>query len=127
MSEGVSRVGTIGWVDLTVGDAATVRDFYKSVVGWEHDACPMGGYDDYVMQAAGGTAVAGVCHARGANAGVPACWLMYIVVADLNASVGRAVERGGAVMHGPRRMGSMGAMCIIRDPAGAVCALFQED
>lgn len=29
------RPGTIGWVDLTVADAESTRDFYRDVVGWE--------------------------------------------------------------------------------------------
>ena len=33
MGDGGSRVGAIGWVDLTVEDAAGIRDFYREVVG----------------------------------------------------------------------------------------------
>ena len=33
MSEN-SKVGKIGWIDMTVDDAEGVRDFYKHVVGW---------------------------------------------------------------------------------------------
>ena len=40
------KIGTIGWLDLTVPDAAPIRDFYKAVVGWEHQAFDMGGYED---------------------------------------------------------------------------------
>ena len=28
------KIGTIGWVDLTVKDCPDIRDFYKAVVGW---------------------------------------------------------------------------------------------
>ncbi len=37
------EVGKIGWIDMTVGDAPGVRDFYKAVVGWETDEIDMGG------------------------------------------------------------------------------------
>jgi hypothetical protein len=67
--------------------------------------------------------VAGVCHARGANANTPPVWLMYIIVADLDASIVQVKGLGGTVIDGPREMG--GRMCVIRDPAGAVCALLQ--
>jgi predicted enzyme related to lactoylglutathione lyase len=120
----VPRPGTISWRDLTVADAASVRDFYQAVVGWTHRPEPMGDYEDYCMIApATGEVVAGVCHARGTNANVPPQWLMYINVEDVDASAQKACELGGAVLDGPRMMGA-GRFAVIRDPAGAVCALY---
>lgn len=118
--------GTVGWFDLTVEDATTLRDFYANVVGWTVQPQSMGDYDDYTMVCPeSGQAVAGVCHARGSNADLPAQWLMYINVADLDASIGICEERGGAVISGPKTMGGYGRYCVIRDPAGAVVALFE--
>ena len=37
------KPGTIVWWDLTVPDAAAVRDFYARVVGWTSRDHPMGG------------------------------------------------------------------------------------
>lgn len=119
------EVGTIGWTDLTVDDADGVRDFYREVVGWKPSPVSMGDYSDYTMETpASGTAVAGVCHARGTNAGLPAQWLIYIVVADVEASARRCRELGGEVLVGPKQTGGQGTYCVIRDPAGAVAALF---
>ena len=118
-------VGTIGWRDLTVADAAAVRDFYKRVVGWETQDVDMGGYSDFTMTSPEtGEGVAGVCHARGGNKGLPPQWLMYIVVADIEESMASCTELGGEVVAGPKSMGSS-RYCVIRDPAGAVCALYQ--
>src|SRR5262245_17346484 len=69
-----NEVGKIGWVDLTVGDAEEVSAFYREVVGWKSEGVEMGGYQDYCMLPAEGGAVAGVCHARGTNEGIPAQW-----------------------------------------------------
>lgn len=118
-------VGSISWHDLTVPDATHVRDFYSAVVGWQHTAFNMGEYSDYCMIPSAGTdPVAGVCHARGPNAGLPAQWLVYITVADIEASARKCVELGGAVIDGPKDMGG-GRICVIRDPAGAVAGLYQ--
>lgn len=117
--------GTIGWTDLTVPDADAVRDFYAQVVGWRPEPLDMGGYSDYVMKAPeSGTGVAGVCHARGTNAGLPAQWLVYIIVEDLDHSIERCVALGGTVLAGPKDMGGA-RYCVIQDPAGAVAALYQ--
>jgi hypothetical protein len=126
MSASPPRVGSIGWFDLTVPDAAIVRDFYRSVVGWTTTEVDMGGYADYMMNLPGtDEGVAGVCWKRGANAELPSQWLVYITVADLDASLAECRTRGGEVVVGARNMGSYGRYGVIRDPAGAVCALIQ--
>jgi predicted enzyme related to lactoylglutathione lyase len=123
MSDGKPEVGSVGWIDLTVDDAPAVRDFYAAVVGWKPEGVPMGDYEDFSMTDAQGTPRAGVCHRRGVNAGLPAAWLAYFVVADLDASLAEVGARGGEVLAPPR--GEGGRFAIVRDPAGAVCALYQ--
>jgi len=120
----VAQVPRIGWIDLTVEDAERVRDFYRDVVGFETSAVPMGGYDDYCLQPPGGEPVAGVCHARGGNAGLPPVWLVYFTVADLDAALATCQARGGEIVAGPRRMGEA-RYAVVRDPAGAPSALSQ--
>ena len=125
MNDKPSQVGTIAWRDLTVEDAGTLRSFYEAVVGWRTEPVDMGGYSDYSMVAPGTEeTVAGICHARGSNAGMPAQWLLYIAVEDVEASAAKCVELGGTVVDGPRPL-SGGRFCVIRDPAGAVCALHE--
>jgi predicted enzyme related to lactoylglutathione lyase len=117
--------GKIGWVDLTVEDAATVRGFYEAVVGFESSPVDMGGYSDFNMLAQGSTEpVAGVCHARGSNADLPPAWMVYFTVEDIAASAARCEELGGDLVVPPRGLGG-GRYCVVRDPAGAVCALYQ--
>lgn len=118
-------VGTIGWHDLTVKNAPKVRDFYAAVAGWSVSEVEMGGYQDYAMVAANGEVVAGVCHAEGINAGLPAQWLMYIVVADIDQSVAAAKKRGGKVLIEPRPLMG-GRFAVVKDPAGAVTGLYQS-
>jgi uncharacterized protein len=118
-------VGTIGWIDLTVANAVEVRDFYQAVTGWSAKEVPMAGYSDFCMlPAADAAPIAGICHARGPNADIPPQWLIYITVADIDASIARAVERGGTVVVGPKALGSS-RFCVIRDPAGAIAGLYQ--
>lgn len=119
-------VGSIGWADLTVPDASTLRDFYRSVVGWQADPVEMGGYQDYCMERPDdGAAAAGIYHSRGPNAGLPPQWLVYFTVADLDASIARCAEHGGKVLVPPRMMGASGRFCVIVDPVGAISALYQ--
>lgn len=126
MSTSKPAVGSIGWHDLTVPNAAAIRDFYAAVVGWKIEPVDMGGYDDFTLIApASGDAVGGVCHARGANKDIPPQWLMYVIVADVDASAKACTKLGGSLVV-PVRPLMGGRFCVIRDPAGAVCALFQS-
>ena len=119
------KIGTLAWHDLTVPDAEKTRDFYKSVVGWDSEDVSMGEYSDFSMIASeSGETVAGICHARGTNAKLPAQWMIYILVQDVDQGAKKCVELGGEVVDGPRSLGQ-GRFCVIRDPAGAVCALYQ--
>ncbi len=120
-----TQVGKIGWIDMTVDDADGLRDFYKSVVGWETEAVSMGDYSDYSMTLpASGEAVSGICHARGDNADVPGGWLIYITVADVEASAAACTANGGEILVGPKGLAG-GRFCVIRDPSGATAALYQ--
>ena len=115
----------IGWTDLTVSDAEEIRKFYSDVVGWTSDPVDMGGYNDFNMNApATNDAIAGICHARGGNAELPAQWIVYITVENLDDSVRRCEELGGKILAGPKGAGG-GRYCVIEDPAGAVAALYQ--
>jgi predicted enzyme related to lactoylglutathione lyase len=118
--------GSVGWFDLTVADPDGVRDFYAATVGWTPQPLSMGDYSDYLMTvAATGAPVAGVCHARGQNAGLPPVWLVYITVADLDASLAACRAHGGEVIGGPRAAGGGARYAVVRDPAGAVAAFFE--
>jgi uncharacterized protein len=120
------EIGTLLWTDLTVPDAEAVRDFYAAVVGWSHTPIEMKGYSDYQMNnPATGDAVAGICHARGVNAGLPAQWLLYFRVADIDKSIAQCTQHGGILLVQPKAMGAYGRFCVIQDPAGAVVALLQ--
>ena len=126
MSNPESPIGSVAWTDLTVPDADRIRRFYESVAGWVSVPLDMGGYEDFCMNTpATGETVAGICHARGENAALPAQWLIYITVGDLEASMRQCTALGGEVLSRPRDMGGQGRMVVIRDPSGAVAALFQ--
>ena len=120
-------LGKIGWHDLTVENAEEVRDFYRAVVGWDTTAASQGDYEDYCIHPPGDeNPVGGICHKRGPNSNLPSQWLMYVTVADLDASIAASEQHGGKVIVRDRDMGSYGRMGVIEDPAGAVIAILQS-
>ncbi|HEY3331607.1 MAG TPA: VOC family protein [Capsulimonadaceae bacterium] len=118
------KIGSIAWIDLTVPDAENVRNFYQSVVGFNFAATNMGDYEDYTLTTPDeGKAIAGVCHARGMNASLPPQWLPYFMVASVTDSVMAVTASGGEVVSGPMEAGGGSSFCVVKDPAGACCAL----
>lgn len=119
------KFGTVSWFDLTVPDADAVRDFYSKVAGWGVMPVEMEGYNDYCMMPPGSEQPAGgICHARGPNAGIPPQWLIYITVENLARSLKACTAQGGTIVRPARAVGGA-KMAIIRDPAGAVAALYE--
>ena len=124
MSDG-RDIGKIGWIDISVDDATGLRDFYSDVVGWKSEDVSMGDYADYSMTMPGtGDVVTGICHARGTNADLKGGWLVYITVADVQASAAACVANGGKLIVEPRSLAG-GQFCVIEDPSGATAALYQ--
>jgi predicted enzyme related to lactoylglutathione lyase len=121
-----SALGQIIWTDLTVADAPRLRDFYGSVTGWSYAPVEVEGYQDFNMVAPDGTAVAGICHARGVNAGLPAQWLIYVMVASLDHAVAATIAGGGEVVTGPVALSPTARYAVIQDPAGAYLALLEQ-
>ncbi len=118
--------GAITWIDMTVDNAEEIQRFYSTVVGWAAEPVSMGEYNDFNMiTPRSGHPNAGICHARGGNTGLPAQWLIYITVANLDHSIALCEEMGGTILRPATSMGDMGRSCVIQDPAGAVAALFE--
>lgn len=119
--------GEILWTDLTVDDAESLVKFYKQVVGWETGTVSMGEYNDYTLhRASDGKAMAGICHRKGINSKIPPVWMVYITVEDVDAASRKVKQLGGEVLMPPTAMGDNAKFCIIKDPAGAICALYSK-
>ncbi|NMP32680.1 VOC family protein [Thalassotalea sp. M1531] len=121
-----AQLGEIAWLDLTVENAGEIRDFYQSVIGWSSQEVSMGDYADYSMIAKStDSAAGGICHARGGNADLPPMWLPYFLVDDAKGAAEQVKALGGELITPVKSMGS-DKFVVIKDPAGAACALYQK-
>ena len=120
------KIAEQAWLDLTVENASATKDFYQQVIGWQVEEVSMGDYSDYSMNSpVTNEPVAGICHAQGVNKELPAMWLPYFLVEDLNKSLEYAVGNGGQKIGDIKTMGK-DSYVVIKDPAGACCALYQK-
>jgi predicted enzyme related to lactoylglutathione lyase len=57
---------------------------------------------------------------------LPAQWLLYFKVADQQSSISSVVQLGGTVITPVKNLSSTSHFAIIKDPAGAVCAIYAD-
>ncbi len=119
--------GKILWTDLTVDNAEQIKDFYGALVGWTFSEQPVGDYVDFNVHnpEENNEIISGICHRKGSNSKIPAQWLNYVCVDNLEKSLENCLKLGGKILDGPRKMGK-DIFAIIKDPAGACLAIMQE-
>jgi predicted enzyme related to lactoylglutathione lyase len=110
--------GPFVWFDLRTKDAEASRNFYQELLGW-NVSDPNAG-DGGVRVNGSEQPWASVVPDGGENIG----WFPYIQVADLETATEKAKELGATVLQGATQ-GPAGTFTPIREPGGAVFALFQ--
>ena len=119
-------IGDMAWLDLSVKNASQVKDFYQQVIGWKSDDISMGEYNDYALSSPeSNESVAGICHAQGVNSDLPPAWLPYFLVESIDQAVAQVTENGGSLVTEIKSMGD-DRYAVIKDPAGAACAIYQK-
>lgn len=109
-------------VELNSTNLGKSQAFYGKLFDWKTSDMPMpdGNYTTIdVGKGTGGGMMAQ--HAEGE----PSSWLPYVEVADIHASINKAVKLGGKVIKEVTEVPDMGFTSIITDPTGANLGLWQ--
>lgn len=112
------------WVELWTADVNAAAAFYEYLLGYEQRPVAVAG-KDYLLLLQDSTPMAGVLELPVKD--VRPNWLPTIRVADVNATVSRAVALGGRVILAPRADMRNGTVAIIADPTGAALTIQQWD
>lgn len=120
--------GRFVWYDLVTTDQPAAKAFYNQVVGW--GTRPWEGGDmPYTMWTVGDEPIGGIMDLpeEARAAGAPPHWLAYVAVSDIAETCDRAVELGAEVLHPVTDIEGAGCFAILRDPQGAVFAVYTSD
>ncbi|GAA1898821.1 VOC family protein [Streptantibioticus ferralitis] len=122
--EAVNDPNTLCWTELHTAAPDTAKTFYRSVFGWQTQDMPMEGFTYTVVVPAGGGEDAGQGGIMGVNdelreSGWKPGWRPYFEVADCDAAVAVAKEKGGQVVAPPADLAGVGRMAALTDPFGA--------
>jgi predicted enzyme related to lactoylglutathione lyase len=113
-------------VELNTSDLAKAKQFYGSLFGWKLEEMPMpGGGGSYTMINVGEGTGGGMMSML--PPGTPPHWLAYVGVDDVTASTARAKQLGATVLQDVMKVGDYGTMSVIKDPTGAVVAMWQPN
>ncbi len=119
----------IKWTDTFLLDFDKGREFYSELFGWQFADQYDG--DELVYSLAGldthdGAMVAGIAPcSQPKPEGLPWNWGVYILVQELEKSVGKVIAAGGRVCKEPMNVMDIGWMAVCYDSQGAVIHLWQ--
>jgi predicted enzyme related to lactoylglutathione lyase len=111
--------GKICYVEIPVADVARSAEFYRAVFGWQIRTRGDGAtaFDD-------GVEVSGA-FVRGRPPMREVGLLVYVMVADAEATLKKVVASGGEIVE-PVHPGAPEIVARFRDPAGNVMGVYQE-
>lgn len=116
--------GTACWADLSTSDVEKAKEFYSGLFGWNIAA----GENDpsgYLHIQNGKDFIGGIPPSAYRNPQVPPHWLIYFLVSDCDSAAAKAKDLGASLILPPQDIPKVGRMAIVKDPQGAVFALFQ--
>jgi predicted enzyme related to lactoylglutathione lyase len=126
-AEIVNESNAVVWNELNTRDPEAAKSFYGAVFGWafEEREFETGTYNSIKV---GDDSVGGMIDITGrAPDDVPPHWLVYFAVDDVDATVAKATEAGGAVALEPFEIAEVGRIAIVKDPFEAVFAAMTPD
>ncbi|MFC4470166.1 VOC family protein [Streptomyces xiangluensis] len=121
------EAGSLSWTELYTSDAASAKEFYGSVFGWQFGDMELpGGGGSYSLITPSGLPeermFGGVMELSKEDlalaSGVP-YWHPVFAVTDCDAAVAKVTENGGSVQMGPDDAEGVGRLAVCLDPSNA--------
>jgi uncharacterized protein len=115
------KTGQAYWDEVLTDDMDATTDFFSEVFSWDRTTMDMGDSKYTVF-------VDGAAQRAGAilNPGVPPQWVVYFLVDDIGVSFAKAQHLGAEVVQAVAPIPGLGKAAFLKDPTGALFALFEE-
>lgn len=120
---------TFVWHEVYGPSAEASIDFYTQALGWGVESMDMGEMGTYNMLTVNGTPVAGIVGTSESPGmeGTPSHWATYVSVDDVDARAAKCVELGGSITVPAMDVPTVGRMCQVSDPQGAIFWLYKSE
>lgn len=117
--------GLFGWNELITSDAAAAKQFYGEVFGWTSETKAIAPGWDYTLFKLGDATVGGMLQLDPEMCPAQPQWLSYVFSDDVAADLAKAQAAGATIIKDAMEVPNTGTMAILRDPQGAVFALWK--
>jgi len=117
--------GIFCWNELMTRDTEAAGRFYSELIGWKPTDSGMPGMQYTVFKAGDKDAGGMMTMPAELPKEVPAHWMAYITVDDVDGAAKKTGELGGKVIVPPQDIPNVGRFCVIQDPTGAAVGLLQ--
>jgi predicted enzyme related to lactoylglutathione lyase len=125
-AELINEPGTLCWAELDTNDTNSAGSFYTALFGWGKKGGGQAANETaYTEWQQGGKSIGGMMTIPKEWGPVPPNWLVYFAVSDVDASAKKAGDLKGAAIVPPTNIPDMGRFAVLRDPQGAVFAVFR--
>jgi predicted enzyme related to lactoylglutathione lyase len=114
--------GHFHWNELMTRDVAAAKKLYADALGWTFDEMPMPDGTLYHICLADGQTVGGLFDItdKPDMAQVPASWMAYVAVDDIDDRLAKAKVAGAQVMGEPFDVPGVGRIAMVMQPDGAM-------
>jgi hypothetical protein len=121
----INTYGAMIWNELQTTDAKKAIPFYKDLFGWKIEPDDTG---DYYYISNNGRMNGGILPMDADEyAGIPAHWMIYFNVKDIDTAHKAVTSTGGETMMDINEAPGVGKFVMVKDPAGAMLTIMQSD
>jgi len=113
--------GRFVWNELVTTNLPAAKKFYSGLLGWK--AKPFGKGLDYTLLMKGKDSVGGMMKCP--KPGLPAHWIPYVFVDNVDATAKQAAKLRGKVVMEPFDVPDVGRIAVLLDPQGAAIGIFK--
>jgi uncharacterized protein len=118
------KPGDFCWNELVTAKVPAAKKFYSGLLGWKTK--PFGKGMDYTIILKGKTDKNGMGGMmKCPKPGMPAQWIPYVLVADVDVTVKKAAKLHGKVCMPPFDVPTVGRIAVLSDPQGAAFGIIK--
>lgn len=119
--------GAMCWHELMTSDTKAGGDFYTRLFEWQTETMNMGEMGDYTLfTCAEERHAGGMLQLPADKESLPAHWLLYFEVSDVDVSHESALQLGAKTIVPPTDIPTAGRFSVIQDPIGAVFGIYKS-
>lgn len=102
------------------------KSFYGALLGWSYEDVPTDVGNTYSLATIETKRVAAIYPLPGDSQGMPSHWVSYVSILSADEAAKRAADLGGTLLMEPFDVMTAGRMAVIKDPTGAVVAVWER-